>query len=55
MKNGDEDEDLEKIAKTGLSLEGNDYIVLAIAALETLLLPLLILIVVFVIVALLLR
>jgi hypothetical protein len=38
----------------GGSLEGNDYIALAIAALETLL-PLLILIVVIVIVALLLR
>jgi len=55
MKNGDEDEDSEKIMKPGPSLEGNDYIALAIAALETLLLPLLILIVVIVIVALLLR
>lgn len=55
MKNGDEDEDLEKITKADLSLEGNDYIALAIAALETLLLPLLILIIVIVIVALLLR
>ena len=38
MKN-DED-DLEKIAKLDVSLEAKDYIALAIAALETLFLPL---------------
>ncbi len=55
MKKDEEDDNLEKIAKLGVSLEGKDYIALIIAALETIFLPLLILIVVMVVVVLLLR
>jgi len=55
MKNDEEDDNLEKIAKLEVSLEGKDYIALAIAALETIFLPLLILVVVILILVLLLR
>jgi hypothetical protein len=55
MKNDEEQDNLEKIAKLVVSLEGKDYVALAIAALETIFLPLLILIVVILILVLLLR
>ena len=55
MKNDEKEDNLEKIAKLDVSLEGKDYIALAIAALETIFLPLLILIVVIIILVLLLR
>jgi len=55
MKNDEEEDNLEKIAKSEVSLEGKDYIALAIAALETIFLPLLILVVVILILVLLLR
>jgi len=55
MKKDEEDDNLEKIAKLNVSLEGKDYIALIIASLETIFLPLLILVVVMIIVVLLLR
>ena len=54
MKN-DEEDDLDKIAKVDVSLEGKDYLALAIAALETIFLPLLILVVIILVVVFLLR
>jgi len=56
--NRDKDADnneLDKTAKTIEFLEGKDYIALAIAALETLFLPLVILVVVIIVVVLLTR
>ncbi len=50
-----DEDDLEKIAKLDVSLEAKDYIALAIAALETLFLPLVILVAIILIFALLLR
>ncbi|MGP8069070.1 MAG: hypothetical protein ACLP5V_04210 [Candidatus Bathyarchaeia archaeon] len=50
-----DEDDLEKIAKLDVSLEAKDYIALAIAALETLFLPLVILVAIILILALLLR
>ncbi len=50
-----EDEELDKIAKASFSLEGRDYLALAIAALETVFLPLVILAVVVLVIVLLLR
>jgi len=55
MKNDEKKDDLEKIAKLDISLEAKDYIALAIAAVETIFLPLLILVVVILLVVLLLR
>lgn len=55
MKNDEKEDNLEKIAKLDVSLEGKDYIALAIAALETIFLPLLILIAVILILVALLR
>lgn len=55
LKNEKEDDDLEKIAKLDVSLDVKDYIALAIATLETVFLPLLILVAVILILVLLLR
>jgi len=55
MKKREEDDDLERIAKIDVSLDRKDYVALAIAALETIFLPLVILIAVILILALLLR
>jgi hypothetical protein len=55
MKNDEKEDDLEKIAKLDVSLDAKDYIALAIAALETLFLPLLVLVAIILILALLLR
>jgi hypothetical protein len=55
MKNGEEEGNLEKIAKLDVSLEGKDYVALTIAALETIFLPLLVLVLVILIVVLVLR
>jgi hypothetical protein len=55
MKSDEEEDNLEKIAKLDVSLDGKDYLALTIAALETIFLPLIILIVVILIVVLLLR
>jgi hypothetical protein len=55
MENDEKEDNLEKIAKLDVSLEGKDYVALAIAALETIFLPLLVLIVVILILVLLLR
>jgi hypothetical protein len=55
MKNDEEEGNLEKIAKLDVSLEGKDYIALAIAALETIFLPLLVLVLVILILVLVLR
>jgi hypothetical protein len=55
MRNDKKENDLERIAKLDVSLEGKDYIALAIAALETIFLPLLILILVILILVVLLR
>jgi hypothetical protein len=54
MNNDEKEDNLEKIAKLD-SLEGKDYIALAIAALETIFLPLLILIAVILILVALVR
>jgi hypothetical protein len=52
----DEDKDeLDKIAKASVSLELRDYLALAIAALETIFLPLVILVIVVLVIVLLLR
>jgi hypothetical protein len=55
MKNDEEEGNLEKIAKLDVSLEGKDYVALAIAALETIFLPLIILVLVILVVVLVLR
>jgi len=55
MKKDEEDDDLEKIAKLDVSLEFKDYIALAIAALETVFLPLLVLVAVILVLMLLIR
>jgi hypothetical protein len=54
MKN-DKEDDLEKIVKPDVSLDAKDYVALAIAALETIFLPLVILVVIIVIIVFLLR
>ena len=52
----DEDRDeLDRIAKTSVSLERKDYVALAIAALETIFLPLVILVIVVLVIVLVLR
>jgi hypothetical protein len=52
----DEDRDeLDRIAKTSVSLERKDYVALAIAALETIFLPLVILAIVVLVIVLVLR
>jgi len=55
MKNDRENDDLEKVAKMSVSLDRKDYLALAIAALETIFLPLIILVIVILILVLLLR
>jgi len=55
LKKDQKEDDLGKIAKLDVTLEGKDYIALAIAALETIFLPLLILIVVILVLVLILR
>lgn len=55
MKSDEEEDNLEKITKLDVSLDGKDYLALTIAALETIFLPLIILVVVILIVVLLLR
>ena len=54
-KDTEDNKELDKIAKASLSLEGKDYIALAIAALETLFLPLVILVVIILVIVLLIR
>jgi len=51
----DEEDDLDKIAKASVSLERKDYLALAIASLETIFLPLLILMIVFIVILFVLR
>jgi len=53
-KEEDKDE-LDKIAKASVSLEGRDYVALAIAALETIFLPLVILVIVVLVIVFVLR
>jgi hypothetical protein len=55
VKDDKEDDSLEKVARLDVSLDSKDYIALAIAALETIFLPLLILVVVILILVFLLR
>ena len=50
-----DDEELDRIAKATVSLEPKDYIALVIAALETIFLPLVILVIVMLVIALVLR
>jgi len=51
----EEKDELDKIAKATLSLEPKDYLALAIAALETVFLPLIILVIVVLVIVLVLR
>jgi len=51
----EEKDELDKLAKSSVSLEAKDYLALAIASLETLFLPLLILVIVLLAILLLLR
>jgi len=51
----EEKDELDKIAKATLSLEPKDYLALAIAALETVFLPLIILVFVVLVIVLVLR
>jgi len=51
----EEKDELDKIAKASISLEPKDYVALAIASLETIFLPLVILAVVVLVIVLLLR
>ena len=51
----DEEDELDKIAKASVSLERKDYLALAIASLETIFLPLLILMIVFLVILFVLR
>ncbi len=55
MEDEKDEDDLEKVAKASVSLEGKDYLALAIASLETIFLPLLILAAVIIAITLLLR
>ena len=56
MAEKEEDKDeLDKIAKASVSLEGKDYVALAIAALETIFLPLVILAIVVLVIVFVLR
>ena len=55
MKDKSEDDELDKIAKASVSLEGKDYVALAIASLETIFLPLVILALVILVIMLVLR
>lgn len=55
MEDEKDEDDLEKVAKASVSLEGKDYLALAIASLETIFLPLLILAAVIIVITLLLR
>lgn len=55
VKDKDEIEELDKRVKSDISLEAKDYVALAIAALETIFLPLVVLIAVVVIIALLIH
>ena len=51
----DDNDELDKIAKATLSLERKDYVALAIASLETIFLPLIILTLVLLVIVLVLR
>ena len=51
----EEEDELDRVAKSSVSLEAKDYLALAIASLETLFLPLLILVIVLLAILLLLR
>jgi len=55
MEDEKDEDDLENVAKASVSLEGKDYLALAIASLETIFLPLLILAAVIIVITLLLR
>ena len=55
MEDKKDEDDLEKVAKASVSLEGKDYLALAIASLETIFLPMLILTAVIIVITLLLR
>jgi len=55
MEDKKDEDDLEKVAKASVSLEGKDYLALAIASLETIFLPMLILAAVIIVITLLLR
>jgi len=55
MEDKKDEDDLEKVAKASVSLEGKDYLALAIASLETIFLPMLILAAVIIIITLLLH
>ena len=51
----EEEDELDRIAKSSVSLEAKDYLALAIASLETMFLPLVILVIVILAILLLLR
>ena len=55
LKKDKDEDDLDNVAKASVSLEPKDYLALAIASLETIFLPLLILAAVIIIIAFLLR
>ena len=55
VKKKEGEDELDRVAKASVSLEGKDYVALAIASLETLFLPLVILMIVFVAILLLVR
>jgi hypothetical protein len=54
-KKKEEEDELDRIAKASVSLERKDYIALAIAAVETIFLPLVILAIIIFVVLLMLR
>ena len=54
-ENKDKDDDLDRVAKVDVSLEPKDYLALAIASLETIFLPLVILAIIVLIFVLILR
>ena len=54
-KKKEEEDELDRIAKASVSLERKDYIALAIAAVETIFLPLIILAIIIFVVLLMLR
>jgi hypothetical protein len=55
LKNDQDDDELDKVAKASVSLERKDYVALAIAALETIFLPLVILVIVLLVFVFVLR
>jgi len=54
-KKKEEEDELDRVAKASVSLERKDYLALAIASLETIFLPLLILVIVLLAILFLLR